>query len=67
METKTINVTVVPRVPGTYHPDRARIKYSGGADIILENDDDEDIAEETEVDLDSENPDDKINDEEKVL
>ena len=61
-DSKSINVTVIPRVPGMYHPDKARIKYSGGADIVLETEDDEE-ENEIEVDLDSENP----QEEEKVL
>ena len=54
-ESKSINVTVIPRVHGLYHPDKARIKYSGGADIELETEDDEE-DNEIEVDLDSEDP-----------
>ena len=48
--TVAINVTVVPKLFGEYNPTRARVKYSGGADIFL-NVDDEDS--EVEVDLDN--------------
>lgn len=50
-ETQEVNVTVVPRKFGGYVPTLARIKYSGGADRILDASVDVD-AEDVEVDLD---------------
>jgi len=53
-ESHAVNVTVVPQVSGVFTPGLAEVKYSGGADVPLEDEDDED--EEETMDLDEASP-----------
>ena len=58
-ESHEVNVTVVPLKFGGYVPTLAKIKFSGGADRILDDDDDDDDDDmEGEVDLDAAGEDD---------
>jgi hypothetical protein len=58
------NVTVIPKLFGSYGSTLARIQYQGGADRILDDDDDDDDEYDDEDNLDLENEDEDENENE---